>query len=134
MVIFGLQPLKRFLKVLKDDSALSEWWRGSGSFFMFAEGWDDRPELLDEYGDLFIGSISFKINATFEVIMIIMPAIIMNIVGIKVLLVISKASITTKCVCIKILRDRIHLNSKFCCCGANFIKKKNDSYNRSSLL
>ena len=52
---------------MKRNSGLKDWWKESGSFFMFAEGVEDRPELLEKYGDLLVGSISFKINQTFQV-------------------------------------------------------------------
>lgn len=52
---------------MRNDSGLSKWWKDDGNFFIFAEGWDDRPELLTRYGNLFEGSISFKLNQTFEV-------------------------------------------------------------------
>ena len=52
---------------MKGNSGLTDWWKESGSFFMFAEGVEDRPELLEKYGDLLVGSISFKINQTFQV-------------------------------------------------------------------
>ena len=52
---------------MKGNSGLKDWWKESGSFFMFAEGVEDRPELLEKYGDLLVGSISFKINQTFQV-------------------------------------------------------------------
>ena len=62
-----LQPLIRLLEVMKNDSDLKRWWKSSQSFFIFAEGWDDRPELLREYGELLLGSISFKLNVTLQV-------------------------------------------------------------------
>jgi len=43
------------------------WWKESGSIFIMTEVWEDRIPLLERYGHILRGSLTFKLKPEFQV-------------------------------------------------------------------
>jgi len=42
-------------------------WKKSGFSFLLSDTWNDDPELLRKYGDVMVGSFTFKFDSDFNV-------------------------------------------------------------------
>jgi len=43
------------------------WWKNSGSILIIGKIWEKKKPLIEKYGHLLRGSITLKINPSFEV-------------------------------------------------------------------
>jgi len=62
---YTFQPIRDLLDNMK--FVHENWWKKSGSIFIMTEVWENRTFLLERYGHILRGSLTFKVNPEFQV-------------------------------------------------------------------